>query len=58
MLVHPTPVHIRTCVTDAICEEMTKRGEYVPTWVWQAVKDGIARACAEHDRDINARAAA
>lgn len=58
MHVHPTPVHIRGCITDAICAEMAARGEYVPTWVFAAVRDGIKKACAEHDRETNQRDAA
>lgn len=58
MNTHPTPAHIRSSVTDAICEEMTKRGEYVPTWVYAAVRDGVSRACVEHDRASNRQVAA
>lgn len=58
MNVHPTPVHIRGCVLDAITAEMTKRGEYVPTWVYAAVRDGISQACTEHDRASNRQVSA
>ena len=51
MHVHPTPVHIRSCIRDALTDGMKQRGEYVPVWVMQAVQEGIAKACAEHDAE-------
>lgn len=58
MLIHPTPVHIRTCIIDAITEGMKQRGEYVPVWISQAINEGIRNACAEHDAEQAKRRAA
>lgn len=57
MHVHPTPVHIRSCIIEALTEGMKQRGEYVPIWVSQAIREGIRQACAEHDAEQAARKA-
>lgn len=46
---HPTPVHLRTCVLDALTAESEARGEPLPFWVASAVIKGVRTCCAEHD---------
>lgn len=48
---HPTPVHIRSCIFDALTKQMAERKEYVPMWVTDAIREGIRTACAEHDAE-------
>jgi hypothetical protein len=49
---HPTPTHIRGCIFDRITAEMAARREFCPLWISQAIRDGIAQACAEHDQQV------
>ena len=48
-LTHPTPIHIRRCIMERILSGTQKGQEALPLWVMQAVSDGIADACREHD---------
>lgn len=54
---HPPPVHIRSCIFDALIRGMDAGKEAPPMWVSEAIREGIRQACAEHDRETNERAA-
>ena len=51
MHTHPTPVHIRTCILDALIKGMKEGKQAPPVWVSQAINEGIRNACAEHDAE-------
>ncbi len=48
-LTHPTPVHIRSCITQRLMNGMAEGKEAVPLWVKSAIAEGIKDACREHD---------
>lgn len=56
---HPTPVHIRSCIIVAMTEYNDKAAkdgrDFIPYGAIEAVKTGVAKACAEHDEAKNGR---
>lgn len=54
-LPHPTPLHIRQCIQEALADYDAKARhegrDPLPIEVWGIVRSGIAVACAEHERD-------
>ena len=48
-LPHPTPVHIRSCITQRLIDAMREGKEAAPLWVSEAIREGIKDACREHD---------
>ena len=46
---HPTPAHIRGCILDELCAEMTAREQYLDGWIFTAINRAIAKANAQHD---------
>lgn len=54
-LPHPTPLHIRQCIEDEIAAYNAKArqggGTPLPFAVWGLIREGVAAACAEHERD-------
>jgi hypothetical protein len=55
---HPTPMHIRSCILDALIKGMEEGKQAPPVWISQAISEGIRNACAEHDAEQAARKAA
>ena len=48
-LPHPTPVHIRSCITQRLIDGKDAGKEAPPLWVKEAISEGIKDACREHD---------
>ena len=48
---HPTPVHIRSCITQRLMDGMNAGREYVPVWVMEAIREGIKDANREHEAE-------
>ena len=48
-LPHPTPVHIRSCITQRLIDGKDAGKEAPPLWVQEAIREGIKDACREHD---------
>lgn len=51
MHAHPTPVHIRSCIYDALIKGMESGKQAPPVWVSEAIAEGIRQACREHDAE-------
>lgn len=50
-LPHPTPQHIKACIAAAIHRSVAADGSITLYGALQAVEDGAAQACREHDAE-------
>ena len=50
---HPSPVHIKVCIFEAFLDDVDNEDTPpIPFHAMRLVREGIARACKEHDAEV------